>query len=189
MTPEGTVIKERRLEFHFSSSWHTIKYDEHDDYIRGIQCIQGTNAVDIAAAYLADPKTVYLIEIKDFKDYFAENEDRIQDGSLARKIVLKVRDTLAGLVGGFHCGNRADWAPIMEQIAAAEHPIKVVFWMETEEDELRPIGRAKSNRSVLTDVLKRQLRWLTDEVLVVCIQDQEEAALLPEMSAIRLSAD
>jgi hypothetical protein len=161
------VFVEGHLEFKFSDQWHVIKYDGHRDYRRIVKR-DGTKAVDFVAVHGTQPSILYLIEVTDYRGYRIEEKKRISDGTLAREVAEKVRDTIAGIVGGLQNGNAEDWGIVMERLATPVPPIRVVLWLE--EDAIpRPTGRAKNQRSVLIDALEKRLRWLTTRVVVTSI--------------------
>lgn len=180
MASHGKTFDEGDLRFAFGSSWHVIKYDAHRDYQK-IERLDGTKAMDFVAVRHVRPETLYLIEVKDFRGHRIENKARISDGELAMEVGQKVRDTLAGIIGGFHGGNDGDWKPVMERLMASDHPIKVILWLEEDAPApSRPAGRGKQQRSVIIDDLKKRLRWLTTRVFVANLQDGGD--LLPGLT-------
>jgi hypothetical protein len=170
------VIVEGYLEFTFSDNWQAIKYDDHRDY-KKIEALDGTKAADFVAVHRPRPMTLYLIEVKDFRGYRIKNKVRISDGMLALEVGQKVRDTIAGIVGGLQNRNTEDWAIVMERLASPSPPIRVVLWLE-EDARPRPEGRIKNQRSVIIDDLKRRLRWLTAKVFVASLHDSS----IPELT-------
>jgi hypothetical protein len=161
-----TLIEEEFLRFEFGDDWHVIKYDEHADYADRIRHLPDTKAVDFAAIYSA--RTLFLVEVKDFRGHRIENRDRIRVGELADEVGQKVRDTIAGIVAAHHRGNAKTWEKFTRCLTSTEPPVRVLLWLE---DDLPPgpRGRRQNGASVMTDALKRQLRWLTTKVLVTNI--------------------
>ena len=162
-----TVIEEEKLRFEFSDAWHVVKYDEHFDYSNHIQKLAETKAVDFAA--IQDDVTLFFIEVKDFRGHRIENKRRLSDGELAIEVAQKVRDTIAGIVSAHHRGNTETWAEFTRCLTQTEPPVRILLWME---DDLPPgpRGRRANQGSVMTDSLKRQLRWLTTKVIVTSLE-------------------
>jgi hypothetical protein len=184
-----TVIVEQRLRFDFGRSWQVEKYDGHHAYREGIQRLQGTSlcetclehsrcpkcktelgvgskavgtkAVDIVGRYQGQ---LYLIEVKDFRRHRIENKRRVRDGELAFEVGLKVRDTLAGLLGALHRRDAGDWSPLVAPIF--ERAPTVLLWLEEDLDEERVAQRGHPALTV-TDELRPRLRWLTSDVRVL----------------------
>jgi hypothetical protein len=175
MAASDKTIVEGALEFTFPNSWHVIQYDKHPDY-KKIECLDGTKAVDFVVVHREKSETLYLIEVKDFRGYRIKNKARLSDGKLAMEVGHKVRDTLAGIIGGYRGGNDTDWKPVMEQLAALGRPIKVVLWLEEDARAVsRPPRRGKQQHSVVIDDLKKRLRWLTTKVFVASLREGTSA--------------
>ena len=186
MASQRNTIVEGHLEFAFGSSWHVIKYDDHRDYQDKIKRLDGTKALDFVAVHRTKPETLYLIEVKDFRGSRIENKARLSNGELAVEVGQKVRDTLAGIIGGFHGVNVGDWKPVMERIMTTDQPIKIVLWLEEDLPlPSRPRGRGVQQRTVMMNILKNRLRWLTTKVFVASLQDG--ADVMPELAVKSLS--
>ncbi len=183
-----TVIVEGRLVFKFGPSWRVEKYDEQPVHTKGIQAVHGpvrctnrdcaskdekasckscnrelgvgTKAVDFVAIREGEP---YLIEVKDFREHRIENKDRVRD-DLAVEVAFKVRDTLAGLVGAVHTGDKAVWPPLVAPIL--RRAPNVMLWLEHDDDAPERRGDRARRISTLEDTLKRRLRWLSPHVSV-----------------------
>lgn len=96
-----TTIREKNLLFSFDDTWHAVKWDEHADYRNRIGKLEPTKAVDIVAVH--GGSHAYFIEIKDFRGSHAEKK-AVKEGLLT-EIALKVRDTIAGVIGACHMGT------------------------------------------------------------------------------------
>ena len=83
-----TRIEEGFLAFEFDNHWRIFKLDEHRDYRERIGKLEGTKAVDFLG--ILDERELYLIEVKDFREYRIENKDRLSKGELAIWLVLLV---------------------------------------------------------------------------------------------------
>jgi hypothetical protein len=178
-----TIIVEQRLVFKFGPSWQVAKYDEQPIHTKGIQVVQGpvrclhkecplprekatclhchrelgvgTKAVDFVAVHDGAP---YLIEVKDFREHRIETKDRLRD-DLVIEVAFKVRDTLAGLVGAFHAGDKAVWPPLVAPILRKAP--NVLLWLEYDDNDSEAGGDRGLRLSTLEDGLKRHLRWLS----------------------------
>lgn len=170
----ATSLIEEHLLFEFGSSWQVAKYDEHPIYREGIeslkeqipckQCLKprevGSKAVDFVGTYKGQP---YFIEVKDFRGHSVENRKRIQ-GELAVEVALKVRDTLAGLIGVCRTnGGRPLIAPILERAPT------VLLWLE---EDASPSKLKEQSHEVmnLTTVLRQRLRWLNPQRVMIVNQ-------------------
>ncbi len=182
-----TVIVEGALRFEFGPSWQQVeKYDEHRLYREGIRRLEeefecekcsktggvGTKAVDIVGRHGGQ---LYLIEVKDFRKYRIESKGRLKTGELATEVALKVRDTLAGLVGAIHNGaihrDATNWKALVEPIFKSTP--KVVLWLEQDlpAETLRPRGMP------LADQLKGRLDWLKPYVVIA----RQSSPVLPDL--------
>jgi hypothetical protein len=169
-----TVLIEEQLRFEFGQSWQVEKYDEHSAYRDGIehlkeripcrQCLNprdvGTKAVDFVGRKNGE---LYLIEVKDFRGHEVENRRRVR-GDLAIEVALKVRDTLAALVGALHRRAEPTLRPFAES-AFQMPPLapKVILWLE--QDVVRLEQRGDPTLELRTELL-RSLRWLNPHVWV-----------------------
>ncbi len=181
-----TVFFEGRLRFEFGPSWEVVKYDGHRDHENGIKglngklfcddckdiarCAQckralghGTKVVDFVGRRQG---RLYLIEVKDFRHHRIENKARITSGDLAFEVAIKVRDTIAGLVGALHMG--ASHAPRWRDIVGPlfrERP-RVMFWLEEDLSNQRMRERGQADPELQGD-LQDKLSWLTKNVLIL----------------------
>ena len=152
----------------FDESWQVEKYDEHADYHKLLQQVDGTKAVDFIATRTTGPKVLYLIEVKDFRGYRTEQKQELTSGELASEIVQKVRDTLPGLIGGCRTSSKQDaWRPFASGLLDLQTEIRVIVWLESESRSPYPDDKAKST---LIEQLKRKLRWLTTKVAVLSLK-------------------
>jgi hypothetical protein len=85
------TLTEGRISYEFNGSWIASKYDDWVFYRNKFHRICDNKAVDFIA-YNPGDKTLWLIEIKDYR--FHRREKKI---TLVDEIAMKVRDTLAGL--------------------------------------------------------------------------------------------
>jgi len=171
-----TTIIEQRLRFDFGSTWEVEKFDEHTVYRDGIERLKepivcghcrtsrdvGTKAVDFIGRH---QDRLYLLEVKDFHGHGVENRKRLRE-QLAIEVALKVRDTLAALVGALHfCRPRSlTLRPLAEQVL--RNPPKVLVWLEMDPFPARLEQRGDPTLD-LRNALRQSLRWLNPDVWVV----------------------
>ncbi len=92
-------IEEEYLAFDFGERWKVFKFDDHRDYQRMKDTLEGTKAIDFLG--VLDKKELYLIEVKDFRQHRIETRDRLLTGELAIELAQKVRDSLACIIGAY----------------------------------------------------------------------------------------
>jgi hypothetical protein len=173
-----TTFDEGALRVAFGERWVVEKWDASAVYTRGIGTLsgeltdargqaraEGTKAVDFVG--VLDGAALHLVELKDFRGHRIENKAR-QLQELPLEIGLKVRDTLAGLVGaGAKEGAPAWVARCGTALAGRKHPVRVVAWIL--DDAARPGEDARkraARSSERTQRIKQRLAWLTARVLV-----------------------
>jgi hypothetical protein len=173
------TIREKSLRVDFDpDAWLVLKWDDHDLHRHGIGKLngtltdpengqvvpQGTKAVDIIAL---DGNALHFIEIKDFRGFAAENAFR-QPQELPLEVGLKVRGTLAGLVGAYVMGRQdALIAPFARTLLARRLPLRVIAWVA--EDAARTAKERRKNFAVASErraQLEKRLSWLTHQVWV-----------------------
>ena len=172
---------EGHLRFEFGPSWQVEKYDEHPIYREGIErlkeqipcthCLHpqdvGSKAVDFVGIYKGQP---YFIEVKDFRGHAIENSRRTQ-GALAIEVALKVRDTVAGLLGVCRADiGRPLIEPIFKQAPA------VLLWLEEDPPRSKPEQQSHMMGNLKT-MLCRGLSWLNPGRVMVMKRAQLWPAL------------
>jgi hypothetical protein len=177
------TILEKQIAFDFGDRWQVEKWDKCRVYVDGIgklngtlsgeageQRHEGTKAVDMIG--VLDGKTLYLFEVKDFRAHRIENKKR-QTGELPLEIGLKVRDTIAGLVGAYLKHATEPWVePCGRALVERKHQIHVVAWIV--DDALRPTepeGKRAAHHSVRLKRIQQRLAWLTPRVWVYGLHD------------------
>lgn len=175
------VFTEENVRFEFDPAvWVVEKWDDSPMFLDGIRKLngelsdprvptgktrEGTKAVDFIGVH---DEALYLFEVKDFRGYQAANASR-QEKELPLEIGLKVRDTLAGIVGEFSLRR-----PVVPWIGKAVHavldkqrPVRVVAWIV--EDKLQSArSRREHNKTanVRSKQLLQRLAWLTRQAWV-----------------------
>lgn len=112
-------ITEQKLSFIFPDTWQAIKYDDESFYRNKVNQCQDTKAVDILALSECE---LFLIEVKDFRNYRIENKQRIKTAALAIEVAQKVRDTLIGLHGAYRC-QESRLTPFYNYVFTASKPM------------------------------------------------------------------
>ncbi|MBK8257780.1 MAG: hypothetical protein IPK82_34565 [Polyangiaceae bacterium] len=185
-----TSLVEGALVFEFSEGWLIEKYDEHAIYRGGVERLKdrlvvevdgrshvlraGTKAVDFIGLWRGE---IHFIEVKDFRGHRIENKKRLRDGELAIEVAVKVRDTIAGLVGGFQRTGAPEWRPFVEALARHGRP-HVCLWLEEDTLGRAPMELGHPGLS-LEKELDKQLSWLAPRLLV---QNRRQTARLSGIS-------
>lgn len=167
------TFTEDRIEFSFDTAlWNVVKWDDSTEYRGGIHSLngqltdpqtgdkipQGTKAVDFVALHRDD---LYLFEVKDFRGHGPENAER-QEHELPLEIGLKVRDTIAGLLGA-HRIQPSPWLlRANEALRERARRLHVIAWIA----EDRPRGknaRKVHNKTTMirSNQLLQRLAWCT----------------------------
>ena len=111
----GRSFDEGGLRFVFGDAWQVEKYDEHRDYREKVGRLPGSKAVDFVG--ILDSHDCYLIEVKDFRGHQAAMRQQLS-GDLEKTVALKVRDSIAGLIGAFRTSSEPDlWQPFARALA------------------------------------------------------------------------
>ncbi len=165
-----TVIQEKGLVFDFGRSWDVLKYDQNGGFYRsGIErALTGTKGIDfLICAQQVGP--LILLEVKDFS---LGVPDRAKFDQFPTVVAHKVRDTLAGIVGGYHRSSGPERTFFHTSYARLSQQPQVFYFFE---DIPTPARRARekahNKRGVLLKQLKKQLRWLTSDIMVVGLDD------------------
>ncbi len=143
-------------------SWNVLKYDGETAYKDRIQKLQGTKAMDFVGIHDRD---LFLIEVKDFREYSVENEWRLTSGNLAMECGQKVRDTVAGIIGAYRTTDIQKWGVFAKALVNTNSTIKVAIWLRYDLPRHNK-QREKVRANVEANMYKKQLNWLTSRVLV-----------------------
>jgi|APTNR8051073442_1049403.scaffolds.fasta_scaffold00490_19 ribosomal protein L25 (general stress protein Ctc) len=162
---------ESNLKFTFDdNSWSDlIQYDKTTDCRNLQHAISGTKAVDFIGVLQKHTLTLSLFEVKNFREHRIENKARVNNGELIEEFAQKVRDTMAGIVGGAQNSShlKVTWKKYIKLLSGEE--VHVVCWIE---EDRRPNyssvykNRHKAKASGLVQEIKRKLSWLTTKVMV-----------------------
>jgi hypothetical protein len=178
------TFDEGKLRFEFGDGWSVSKYDgesfyrEHVEQLKGPAILKtaggntvgevtvemGTLAVDFLG--VAPDGCAHFIEVKDFRGYRTENKRRMKSGELAHEVARKVRDSLAGSVGAFRNATAPGaLGAVATKLTTKSKPVFVILWLE--DDLEADVRQWKQELDTLGTEIKRRLRWLTTQILVV----------------------
>ena len=160
--------------------WALLKWDDSDAYRKGISRLngeldgraEGTKALDFVG--VSGQGDLYLIELKDFRGHRIENKLR-QAGELPLEVALKVRDTLAGVLGAAREPMASDEiAAVVNALLRVRASIRVIVCVA----EDLPIDRRKQDviASERLSQLKKRLSWFTRKVFVASPDDMIRVA-------------
>jgi hypothetical protein len=161
-----TIIQEGNLEFTFGGSWRVLKYDDDGGYYRTIllKQFEAMKAIDFLGLQSREP--LLMLDVKDYS-CAPPDEERVPVA-----VAEKVRDTLAGIVGGSHTADAPEKGTFIDSYRKLSSPPRVIFFFEDLATPPRQLPqRKRDKRSVLFKDLKRYLRWLTPDVAVVGLDD------------------
>ena len=179
MTRSTLEFEERQLLVRFpADTWQVLKWDD-DPLFRGrIHRLNGplteegqgipsgTKAVDLVALHRA--LGLHFIEIKDFRGHAAENKHR-HERELPLEIALKVRDTIAGLIGANRDAKTDGRVmPFAAALVDRRIPLRVIAWIAEDTAPAHPRQRrwrGARDQTRLT-ALQSKLAWLTRSVWV-----------------------
>lgn len=164
-----TVEKQR---FEFGAGWSfAFKYDETGFYRESASKLQGdidekphsTKAVDLVCFH--ETMGLLFLEAKDFRGHRIVNKNRIQSNEVSLEAAVKVRDTVAALLGAARKNITEFQATDMVKALEAGKQVTVVLWLE--DDTFRNEQEMKRRLGTLTQVLKSKLSWLNVKALVL----------------------
>lgn len=156
------VFEESYLRFEFrDGDWSDlVKYDEEKDYRNLENSMPATKAVDFVGI---SGGSIHFIEVKNYRGHRIESKPKIEELDII--IAQKVRDTLAGIVGGVRNSTHKEelWAQHLAHLSDKNKRLHISLWME--EDSHIP-DRLKVSGGTLTQKLKKRLSWLSGRVIV-----------------------
>lgn len=157
------VFEESHLRFNFhDEEWdHLVKYDEEKDYRKLGNSIPGTKGVDFIGI---SREIIYFIEVKNYRGYRLESKPKIAELDII--VAQKVRDTLAGLLGGIRNSTHKKeiWSKHLAHVGDKKKQLNILLWME--EDNPNE-GRQKVYKNILGKNLKRRMSWLSSRIIIV----------------------
>jgi hypothetical protein len=157
--------------FQFGGRWTiAFKYDDTNFYQKEAERLKGeiddlvhsTKAVDVIG--LHEISGLLFLEAKDFRGNRIANKSRL-GGEVAIEVAVKVRDTVAALVGAerksvteFASGKLAD---------ALKSGGNIIVVLCLEDDTFHHVQMTKQKLSALNGVLKSKLSWLNVRTFVL----------------------
>jgi len=184
-----TALHIEKQSFTFGDNWPVaFKYDDTPFYLNGPQRINGeldgvnhgTKAVDIVA--LHSTAGLLILEAKDFRGYRIANKKRLTHREIVVEMALKVRDTVAGLVGAARQKTPDfDSAEIKKALNPGKE-LLIVLWLE--DDGAKDALRWKQQLDTLTQEMKEKMKWLNARIFVLSHSTQNR---LPDLQVANLS--
>jgi hypothetical protein len=183
---------EDNLVFKFDeTAWsHLIFYDQRDETKRPVlpeleKINKATGARSVEFLGIFQSERLVFIEVKDFRGHRIENKDRLErkDEPLEKEIAMKVKDTIAGIVGGARLSShkRTTFKEYVRYLNNDKKIVEVVLWLEEDMPIYPPhilAKRQKTHNLNKTKQLKERLNWLTHKVLVMNKNDNDYAPFL-----------
>ncbi len=164
-------MREGKIEFDFSGSDKAIKFDDTDYYKKKFNCMKGSKAVDFLIVRKDD---FFIIEVKDYS-IGPVNKDIFQIGkgenSIDRVITRKISMTLAALLGA-HINSIAELKDYTSSITDKAKNIRIVFFFEGDIVALTGMDEIVY-KLALVDSLKAELKWLTNDIVVLNLDEFE----------------
>lgn len=165
-----TNVHESRMNFSFDSSVTVTKFDETTFFNKHYKKLQESKGIDFILLEERVNRFI-MIEVKNFRGYLQDSKtkDRLKLQSSKSVIVetaLKVRDSIACIVGANRCQQETDLSPYQKAIDS-KSKIKVILLLEVP-------TFSKKDYKFFTDDLKKKLAWLNVRVLVTNMEMLQE---------------
>jgi len=155
-----TVIAEGMLKFDFPNSCEASKYDNWSFYRNQFQAVaNGSKAVDIVCV---EHNISWLIEIKDYRQH-----PRTKAINIADEIVVKVRDTLAGLAAAATNANNVEERRRARR-ALASREWRVVLHLEQPAMPQRLRRNPIDPATILQKLRSKNLKAIDAHPLICC---------------------
>lgn len=187
MPEPSRTIREEDLDFTADASWSIFRHWDTEPVRLALRDqVPGSRGVDLLGVR-DDAKSVYLIEVKDYRssEDLGSTRQKLADAGrdLAEIVACKARDTVAGLIGAARHGRDDAWR--ITRAALAEK-LWIVLWIE--HAGLTARGSVRERRSnveavVLKRSIVRRCRWL-DAQVEVCSRD---GASLPGLTVTSIA--
>ena len=159
---------EGKLTFNFPDgngiTWYALKYDDRQTpgfYKTRMEVIDGVKGVDLVAGQSPCFSQVWLIEVKDFREYQAELEAELKAGTLLLEVIQKAVHTCAGLYLAA-CGEH-ELIPAELRAATLRPPQwKLVLFLEQDplpdSPHVQTLKKAVHNRVIQRQDIAKKLR-------------------------------
>jgi len=184
----ATAFAIEKQRFNFGDKWTVaFKYDDTTFYRNGPERLKGeleghtqaTRAVDVVGLHAA--AGLLLLEAKDFRGHRVENKARIKHREIVVEIALKVRDTVAGLIGAARQNVSEFDSGEIKRACNRGKDIIIVLWLE--DDASKDVLRWKQQLEVLTQEMKAKMSWLEAKFYVLSHSTQNR---LPDLTVTNL---
>jgi hypothetical protein len=151
-----TPLEVEHQRFTFGDTWTRVfKYDDTGFYRSKVERhLKQTKAVDVLGVHTSEG--LLLLEVKDFRGHRIANKKRLSNGDLAMEVALKVKDTVAGVIGACRGGVK-DFENPGKHIVSKEKLI-VVLWLE--DDTSQNLLDWKGCLHTINQKIKECLAWL-----------------------------
>ena len=161
------MIQEGNITLYFTGNH--IKYDDSKFYRSYVTKCHEAKAVDILAL---DKQPLYMVEIKDFRNFRIENKQRISNGDLVNEFSKKIRDTIAGLYGSYRKNNLEleIYHKYLFYNPKDSKPVCAILLMEEDKPNNYEEKNRKKIMKALKDKIEQQLRFLSLRIEIVNIQ-------------------
>ncbi len=96
-----SIFEESHLRFEFGEEWTLVEqYDEHADFDEIKDAVSETKGVDFVG--ILQNEALYFFEVKNFRGHRISSKGRFRedDDPIWLEVAQKVRDTIAGIIGG-----------------------------------------------------------------------------------------
>lgn len=161
-----TEFHESNIKWVFQDAWTVIQYDDSTWYRKHFNACADSAAVDFVLVEAAGAAGVcWLVEVKDFT-----TEPPLASKELMAIITQKVRDTIAGILGGAVNANTSSEKDFFRRVVGATR-LRVAFHCE------RPKHASKLFKNLpdaadLQQKLRKSLRAIDTKVVVLdCSSD------------------
>jgi len=184
--PTSLTIEKQR--FTFGDHWKIVfKYDDTKFYRVGPERLKGelegqihaTRAVDLVGVHTE--YGLLLLEAKDFRGHRIENKTRIKHGEIVVEVALKVRDTVAGLIGAARQKISEFDSTAIKAACCAGKKLVIVIWLE--DDASTNTLLWKQQLDILIQMMKAKMGWLDARFFVLSKQTQNR---LPHLTVTNL---
>ena len=152
---------EKKMKFTFADDWVVENYDDHPDYRKGIGRLTESKAVDFVG--ILQGTDLFFVEVTDFRGSPSAGMPSKRP-PLAEETASKVRSSIAGIIGACRTSSQPQtWKPFACALVKPAIPLRVVLWLE----DSRHLPDHKAYALTMTDLIKKNLRWLTTHVNVL----------------------
>ncbi len=132
----GFAFVESNLLFQFGDRWtKVLKWDRERAHTEGMNNVHQGKDVDFVG--LLEGKVLFFIEVKNYREHSRSPEK----GDLGQEFELKVRSTVAALVGAHRCGYYPDCSALFDVLADPLRAVRLVHWVEELDESLMSKSR------------------------------------------------